>query len=80
MKRVCFLGAKTVNFSPVFDVQMGVATDPYFAINWMREIGVEKVIFELDLKLVVDGINYLCVDLTEFGVIISSCKDLSFFF
>lgn len=42
----------------------------------MKDLQMEKVIFELDSKLVVDSMHSMCGDITEFGAIISSWKDL----
>ncbi|XVF80982.1 hypothetical protein PTKIN_Ptkin15bG0119900 [Pterospermum kingtungense] len=46
------------------------------ALGWICNLGYCKVIFELDSKLVVDAIWSLIADITEFGAITKSCKQV----
>lgn len=47
------------------------------AANWVRDLQLQNVDFELDSKIVVDRYNYPKEDASNFGAII---LDLSFFF
>ncbi|XVF55442.1 hypothetical protein PTKIN_Ptkin06aG0036200 [Pterospermum kingtungense] len=46
------------------------------AVHWILDMGMDKVIFETDSKVVADVISVQKSDLSEFGSIIGSCKSL----
>ena len=46
------------------------------AILWVMQQGVDHVIFETDAKSTVDALNNHETDISEFGSIISECRDL----
>ena len=46
------------------------------AVLWVRQQGVQQVIFETDAKSTVDALNNKKTDNSEFGSIISECRDL----
>ncbi|KAL6549455.1 hypothetical protein OROHE_008572 [Orobanche hederae] len=75
-----FIRAKTHWFTPLTAVLMGESMGLHLAINWVRELGLKDVIFEMDAKMVVDAFNSSKVVISEFGCLISSCKTLFSFF
>lgn len=46
----------------------------FLDINWVRELGYKDVIFELDVKFVVDAFNSKNVFIFEFGSLLKVCK------
>ena len=46
------------------------------AILWVMQQGVDHVIFETYVKSIVDALNNHETDISEFGSIISECRDL----
>jgi ribonuclease HI len=48
------------------------------AVNWIRDLHLNNVIFELDSKNVVNNFNNNNIDDFEFGDIIKECKRVFF--
>jgi hypothetical protein len=71
-----FFMAKSIQFSPLLPVLEGKAKSLLHAINWVIELGLLNVVFELDTKIVVDAVNNSKVDMTDFGSIIDQCRNL----
>jgi hypothetical protein len=69
-----FILAKTEWFSPKSDVHVGEALGLLVALNWVHELNLGPVEFELDSKRVVDIFHSSSRDFTEFGVIMDHCK------
>jgi hypothetical protein len=69
-----FILAKTEWFSPKSDVHVGEALGLLVALNWVHELNLGPVEFELDSKRVVDKFHSSSRDFTEFGVIMDHCK------
>lgn len=62
-----FLGAKTERMCPLVQVHEGEALGVLKALRWAVELGLLNVVFELDSELVVDSIQSLRKDHSEFG-------------
>ncbi|KAJ8623633.1 hypothetical protein MRB53_032163 [Persea americana] len=60
------------NFSP----NVAEANGFREVLSWVLALGINKVIFELDSKLVVDAVLANVLDMSEFGIIISNCVSL----
>jgi ribonuclease HI len=73
--------ASTVSYPCAVSVDVDEALGLYSAIQWLGDMQFDNVDFELDSKLTVDAFLATRNDLSEFGVIISSCRSLcsSFF-
>jgi len=71
-----FVLAKQEYFSPICEVHIGEALGLLSALDWVHELNIGPVDFELDAKRVVDSFNSQNCDATEFGNIISYCKSL----
>jgi ribonuclease HI len=69
-----FVIAKTMWISPLCNVSLGEALGLFHAINWVRELQLERVDFALDSKIVVDYFNKGGNDMTEFGDVLKECK------
>jgi ribonuclease HI len=69
-----FILAKTEWFSPKSDVHVGEALGLLAALNWVHELNLGPVEFELDSKRVVDRFHSSSRDFTEFGVIMDHSK------
>ncbi|XP_045794003.1 uncharacterized protein LOC123888879 [Trifolium pratense] len=68
--------AKYEQFTPLCDVRFGEALGLLPALNWVHELNLGPVDFELDSKIVVDSFHSNKCDATELGDIISHCKQL----
>ncbi|GAU50345.1 hypothetical protein TSUD_409300 [Trifolium subterraneum] len=68
--------AKYEQFTPLCDVRIGEAFGLLSALNWVHELNLGPVDFELDSKIVVDSFHSNKCDVTELGDIISHCKRL----
>ncbi|GAU48398.1 hypothetical protein TSUD_405430 [Trifolium subterraneum] len=71
-----FILAKTEWFSPKSEVHTGEALGLLAALNWVHELNLGPVEFELDSKRVVDSFHSSKRDFTEFGVIVEHCKSI----
>jgi ribonuclease HI len=69
-----FILAKTEWFTPKCEVHLGEALGFLSALNWVHELNLGPVEFELDSKRVVDSFHSSNQDFTEFGVILNQCK------
>jgi len=69
-----FVLTKQECFSPLCEVHIGEALGLLSALDWVHNLNLGPVDFELDAKRVVDGFNSLNCDVTEFGNIIEHCK------
>jgi ribonuclease HI len=56
--------------TPICDVRVGETLGLLSALDWVHNLNLGPVDFELDSKLVVDSFNSNKVDVTEFGEII----------
>lgn len=71
-----FVKAKTVWFYGSPPPQEAEALGLLTAVKWLQELHIQRVTIELDCKSVVDGIRGVCHSVTEFGSILSSCRNL----
>ncbi|XP_073283689.1 uncharacterized protein [Primulina huaijiensis] len=71
-----FLRCRTCVIVGVFSVKEGEAMSLLEALSWVRRLGLKKVYFELDAKVVVEAIKSSDVGISEFGSIVQSCKDI----
>ncbi|XVF75801.1 hypothetical protein PTKIN_Ptkin13bG0216100 [Pterospermum kingtungense] len=55
---------------------IGFAIGLLEALSWIKELGMHNVYFELDALTVVNVINSHHGDISEFGSIFGSCKNL----
>jgi hypothetical protein len=62
--------------TPICDVRVGEALGLSSALDWVHNLNLGPVDFELDSKLVVNSFNSNKVDVREFGEIIAHCKRL----
>ncbi|XP_039691241.1 uncharacterized protein [Medicago truncatula] len=69
-----FIKAKTLWSIPVCSSDVGEALGLYHAIQWVRELQLSNVDFELDAKKVVDYFNKGGNDISEFGAIMDECR------
>ncbi|WJX13206.1 hypothetical protein P8452_03622 [Trifolium repens] len=69
-----FILAKTEWYTPRSEVHIGEAFGLLSALNWVHELQLGPVDFELDSKRVVDSFHSLAHDYSEFGVLIDHCK------
>jgi ribonuclease HI len=71
-----FVLAKTEWFNPICEVHIGEALGLLSALNWVHELQLGPVDFELDSKRVVDQFSSPKSDVSEFGDIIDNCRAL----
>jgi ribonuclease HI len=71
-----FVLAKQEFFSPICEVHIGEALGLLSALDWVHNLNLGPVDFEMDAKRVVDSFNSRNCDVTEFGSIIEHCKSL----
>jgi hypothetical protein len=66
--------AKTKWFTPKCEVHIGETLGLISALNWVHELTLGPVIFELNSKKVVVSFLSSKCDFIEFGLIIDQCK------
>ena len=71
-----FVLARTEWFAPLCDVEVGEAVGLHTTLDWICNQQFDKVDFVLDCKRVVDCVNSSLYDRSEFGCIITACKQL----
>jgi len=69
-----FIGAKTIWLQPIMSVDIGEALGLLAAMEWLRELEFNKVIFCLDSKREVDSLNSQVRDDTKLGSILARCR------
>lgn len=74
------LHARSSWFAPCLCHHVGEAECLLQAIAWVRDIGVDRVIFESYCKRAVDDVNSANQNIIEFGSIISQCKYILYIF
>jgi len=65
-----FVLARYEYFSPMIDVHIGEALGPLKVMEWVRDLQLVNMDFEVDFKMVVDNIYGEHVGVLEFSVII----------
>lgn len=65
--RGSFLLVKSLQIDYVLPVKVGEALALLQALKWVAEVGVNRVMFEMDCQQVVQSINFGCTDVAEFG-------------
>jgi ribonuclease HI len=71
-----FVLAKTLNFSPLCSVHLGEAMGLFYALQWLRDLGLDHVVVALDSKIVTDAFHHQRPDVTEFGHVMSAARSL----
>ncbi|XP_073152635.1 uncharacterized protein [Henckelia pumila] len=71
-----FFRARTCVVNGVADVKEGEAIGILEALLWVQSLGLKKVCFELDAKVVVEAINGSNIGVSEFSSIVRQCKNL----
>ncbi|MCI29396.1 60S ribosomal protein L23, partial [Trifolium medium] len=79
--RICdeggnFIAAITANVDTVMTAAEGEAWSLYQGMQWIVTLGYNKVIFELDCKMVVDDVNNMRLNLSEYVSIIQDSLTL----
>lgn len=69
-----FMKAKTLWLRPMCTPEVGEALGLFHAIQWVQELQLTNVDFELDAKKVVDYFHKGSNDVSEFGAILEECK------
>ena len=67
-----FVACATTIFNSLTEVREGEALGLHEALSWVKRLGYQQVVFELDAKSVVDAVNsdLHMSDVSEFGSII----------
>lgn len=68
--------ARTVFKSDLPMIHEGEALILLEAIEWLVELEVDHVYIEMDSSRVVQGLNSLSMDASEYGFILSNCRQL----
>jgi hypothetical protein len=63
-------------FSSKSELHVDEALEPFAALNWVHELNLGLVKFELDSKRTVDSFHTSKCDFTWFGVIAEHCKSI----
>ncbi|XP_073120864.1 uncharacterized protein [Henckelia pumila] len=71
-----FFRARTCAINGVAGVKEGKAIGILEALLWVQSLGLKKVCFELDAKVVMEAINGSNIGVFEFSFIVRKCKDL----
>lgn len=68
-----FCGCKSDYYSWLLRVEEGEAMGVQEALSWVKQLGLHKVLFECDSKMIVDATLSRKNNMSEFGYIIGSC-------
>lgn len=71
-----FLACRSAVFNGCLPVAEGEAMSFLEALSWVRNLGFQKVVFELDSKCVVDATGSGVHGMTELDMIIAKCKQI----
>ncbi|KEH40774.1 hypothetical protein MTR_1g034430 [Medicago truncatula] len=71
-----FVLVRTKLFAPLCNIDVGEAAGLHTTIDWISNQQFDSVDFVLDCKRVVDCVNASLDDSSEFGCIITACKQL----
>jgi len=71
-----FVLAKTMSLSPMSSVAVGEALGLLYAMQWMQDMQFDNVDFVADSKITTDAFHSRRIDVTEFGHVISACRDI----
>jgi len=71
-----FVLARTEWFAPLCDIDVGEAVGLHTTLDWLSNQQFDNVDFVLDCKMVVNCVNSSIDDSSEFGCIITTCKQL----
>jgi ribonuclease HI len=71
-----FVLAKTLNFSPQCSVHLGEAMGLCYALQWLRDLGLDHADFALDSKIVTNAFHHQRPDVTKFGHVMSAARRL----
>ncbi|AES60413.1 hypothetical protein MTR_1g045340 [Medicago truncatula] len=69
-----FVAAKTLRSSPICESGIGEALGLSYTIQWVHELKLTNVDFEMDAKRVVDYYNKVSNDISEFSATIDDCR------
>lgn len=70
--------AKSAWFPFLLQIKEGGAMGLLLALEWMEQLGMTHVIFEMDSKVVIDNLLHSCDEICEYGSIIQHCCDQCF--
>jgi len=76
MTHELFVLAKTEWFAPVCEVHVDKALRLLSTLEWVHQLHLGPIDFELDAKKVVNSFSSAHQDVTEFGMIIHNCKTI----
>lgn len=71
-----FVACRTLMVSGLYKVPEGEAMGLLEALSWIKQMGLSKVIIEVDSKSVADAISSNSFDDSTFGDYIRSCKTI----
>jgi len=71
-----FFLAKTEWFSPLCEVYIGEALGLLSALEWVHQLNLDPIYFEIGAKKIDDNFLLTNHDVTEFGNIIQNCQSL----
>jgi len=71
-----FVLAKALQFDHYFPVAVGEALGLFHALQWMQDMHFDYIDFELDSKVTRDAFHSRHTDITEFGSIITACREM----
>jgi ribonuclease HI len=71
-----FVLAKMTSFPCLHQVTVGEAMGLFEALQWLSDMLLNNIDFELDSKITCDAFHFRRDDVSEFGHVIASCKAL----
>lgn len=69
-----FMEAKTMWFEGVLEPQEVEAMGLWSALNWLKDLGFESIIIEMDCLSVVNAVTKATLNNSDFGTIMSHCN------
>ncbi|AES76948.2 hypothetical protein MTR_6g089560 [Medicago truncatula] len=71
-----FVLAKIVNFEGVYSVEVGEALGLFHAIQWLSDMQMDNIDFEVDSKIRKDAFTARRDDISEFGHIVEASRSM----
>jgi hypothetical protein len=71
-----FVLGKTLQFDHFYPITVGQALGPFHALQWMQDMHFDYIDFVLDSKVKRDAFHSRHTDVTEFGSIITACREM----
>ena len=71
-----FVLAKMLQFNSIYPVEVGESLGLFHALQWMNDMKFDNIDFVVDSETTTDAFHSRRTDISEFGNIIDTCRNL----